>query len=174
MDDSDKLDALASASSVLVPEVLPVFEQVVRKPPLPPTLYHYTTAPGLLGILRSESIWATNARYLNDTSELVYGRGLVSRIIDEQVRRMEGHQKKWLADFVGVVDRAFETTDTYIACFCEGPDLLNQWRAYGSGRGFAMGFSAPRLSRLVPNGLFRVEYEPQVHLGRCFQASILR
>jgi hypothetical protein len=32
-------------------------------------LYHYTDQRGLLGILRSQSIWATHIRYLNDSSE---------------------------------------------------------------------------------------------------------
>jgi hypothetical protein len=33
-------------------------------------LYHYTTAQGLLRIVESGQIWATNAQYLNDRSEL--------------------------------------------------------------------------------------------------------
>ncbi len=150
-------------SSVFLPETLAVFEGITRKPPLPSTLYHYTTASGLLGILSSESLWATNARYLNDTSELLYGRELVSRVISTEVSALpEGHLKNWLCEFVDLVHQAFETTETYITCFCERSDLLSQWRAYGSGRGFCLGFSAPRLSHFVPNGLFRVEYDRAV------------
>jgi len=33
-------------------------------------LYHYTSSEGLMGILRSNSIFATHIRYLNDTQEL--------------------------------------------------------------------------------------------------------
>ncbi|KQV50324.1 hypothetical protein ASC95_13135 [Pelomonas sp. Root1217] len=33
-------------------------------------LFHYTTSAGLLGIVQSGSIWATEARYLNDATEL--------------------------------------------------------------------------------------------------------
>lgn len=33
-------------------------------------LYHYTTFEGLLGILNTRSLWATNYKFLNDTSEL--------------------------------------------------------------------------------------------------------
>src|SRR6516164_4036522 len=38
----------------------------------PPTLYHYTTAQGLLGIMESNRLWATNVRFLNDPSEIDY------------------------------------------------------------------------------------------------------
>lgn len=34
-----------------------------------PKLFHYTTATGLEGILRSRTLWATHFAYLNDTSE---------------------------------------------------------------------------------------------------------
>jgi hypothetical protein len=35
----------------------------------PEFLYHYTTENGLDGILKSDSIWATHYRFLNDLSE---------------------------------------------------------------------------------------------------------
>jgi DUF2971 family protein len=35
-----------------------------------PELFHYTTAGGLEGILGTQTLWATHARYLNDTSEM--------------------------------------------------------------------------------------------------------
>lgn len=37
-------------------------------------LYHYTTWEGLLGILGSQSLWATNYKFVNDYSELVLFR----------------------------------------------------------------------------------------------------
>ena len=39
-------------------------------------LYHYTSLEGLLGIIESKSIWATNVLYLNDASELNYSINL--------------------------------------------------------------------------------------------------
>jgi hypothetical protein len=36
------------------------------------TLFHYTTAAGLLGILNTANIWATDLRFLNDVQEAVY------------------------------------------------------------------------------------------------------
>ena len=40
------------------------------------TLFHYTTAAGLLGILDSSGFWATDLRFLNDAQEAVYARDL--------------------------------------------------------------------------------------------------
>jgi hypothetical protein len=40
----------------------------------PEILYHYTTREGLLGILRSRTVWATSIRFLNDASEYTYAQ----------------------------------------------------------------------------------------------------
>lgn len=50
----------------------------------PSVLYHSTTAAGLLGILNSQRVWATNARFLNDPSEIRYALGIVSEIVGQE------------------------------------------------------------------------------------------
>src|ERR1019366_1397698 len=42
------------------------------------TLFHYTTAAGLLGILRSSSLWATDLHFLNDAQEAIYAQEWVT------------------------------------------------------------------------------------------------
>jgi hypothetical protein len=55
-------------------------ERLKRSEP-PARLYHYTSTQGLLGIVQSNGIWATDVAYLNDSSELEYGlRDLLKRI----------------------------------------------------------------------------------------------
>lgn len=39
------------------------------------------------------------------------------------------------------------TFECYIACFCTGDDLLNQWRHYSGTGGYAIGFSTLELAR---------------------------
>lgn len=39
----------------------------------PETLYHFTDAPGLVGIVQRHALWATRAFCLNDTSEVAHG-----------------------------------------------------------------------------------------------------
>ena len=61
----------------------------------PPVLYHYTSAPALLGIIKSNKIWATNIRYMNDSSELSYTYDLANEIIT----RMRSEQKDKIAQY---------------------------------------------------------------------------
>ena len=35
-----------------------------------PELFHYTSAADLQGLLRSQTLWATHAEYLNDAAEI--------------------------------------------------------------------------------------------------------
>jgi hypothetical protein len=43
--------------------------------PLGP-LNHYTTLEGMLGVIKSGAIWASDVRYMNDSSELDYAATL--------------------------------------------------------------------------------------------------
>lgn len=143
----------------------------------PSTLWHYTDAGGLAGIVRSNRLWATNARFMNDSGELAYGMELARSTLesidlrgrsDETRRFVEG-----LADNERrVIDRFLKRTlDVYVACFCEEGDLLSQWRGYSgvsAGGGYAIGFRPPGNALAWPqaagsHGLWlrRVLYNPQ-------------
>jgi hypothetical protein len=45
------------------------------------SLFHYTTASGLIGIIETKSLWATHASFLNDTTECQ----LLSRLLTPQI-----------------------------------------------------------------------------------------
>jgi len=49
------------------------------------SLFHYTDAGGLLGILRSSNLWATELRFLNDTQEAVYALGIFTNSLTEMI-----------------------------------------------------------------------------------------
>jgi hypothetical protein len=62
-----------------------------RTSPRPKRLFHYTSQAGLLGIITSNVLWATNVLYLNDSSELAYGLSIAERSCGpkrRKVRRM--------------------------------------------------------------------------------------
>jgi hypothetical protein len=44
----------------------------------PATLYHYTNAAGLLGIVEKRALWATDVQFLNDGEELIYAAREIS------------------------------------------------------------------------------------------------
>src|ERR1039458_6367368 len=127
--------------------------------PLVP-LYHYTGAEGALGIVSSGEIWATDADYLNDPSEILYGRDLIRNVWHDFKRGATV-----LASVQDVVDSM--TTflyekwmyATYLTCFSERRNDLSQWRAYSeSGTGYSLGFDSTRLIANAGFHLFRVEY----------------
>src|SRR5262245_55891044 len=53
----------------------------------PQLLYHYTTAPGLLSMLKSGHVWATECRYMNDPREFLHGAGVILRVIERLAQR---------------------------------------------------------------------------------------
>jgi hypothetical protein len=114
------------------------------------TLFHYTTAAGLLGILSSSTLWATDLRFLNDAQEALYARDLFMEMIwGADPATQPGHPlhdnakafgetfveyRKWV-----VKDLNSPKFPVYVTCFCESGDLLSQWRAYGTDHGYAIG-----------------------------------
>jgi hypothetical protein len=46
--------------------------------------YHYTSAADLHGIITSKSLWASDYRFLNDTSEFRYGLDILFNAIDRR------------------------------------------------------------------------------------------
>lgn len=142
----------------------------------PPVLYHYTTASGLEGILRSNSLWASDVRYMNDASELSHATTLVldeaSNVINEVtdtrlqpiLKPLQGHINIFLQSFVNEIS-CFGPRP-FCACFCEDKDLLSQWRGYTAGqRGYSLGLDLGSLQPtlfpyLFPNTILRkVVYE---------------
>src|ERR1035441_8491044 len=107
------------------------------------TLFHYTTAAGLLGILKGSNIWATDLRFLNDAQEAVYARDMVIEAVttmENPVHRPEHwaheHGEPALEEFgryQGFVLNEMRNSEfgVYVTCFCESGDLLSQWRGYG-------------------------------------------
>lgn len=136
------------------------------------TLYHYTDSAGLLGILGRPvtfknadrgatfgTLWATDARYLNDSKELTFGRKNMIEELDKQAEapgQSSTVRKQLLALADDVREGRFDMTwhekaqkaVPYVACLCENGDLLSQWRGYGDdGGGYAIGFSPDVLTR---------------------------
>ncbi|WP_162991244.1 DUF2971 domain-containing protein [Biomaibacter acetigenes] len=125
---------------------------------VPDTLYHYTTPEGLLGILSSDSIRFSNVKFLNDESELVHARQIISYIINKK----KNDYKDEL--FVDILNRVFNfydgIFDPYIACFSENGDLLSQWRGYAAGgMGYSIGFKGKEIGSYFDVLLRKVEYD---------------
>jgi hypothetical protein len=137
----------------------------------PRTLYHYTDASGALGILSKGQIWASDAFFLNDTSELQYGLDILHDVWTEVRKGVETAKKgEWLDCVLGLMHESFaDHYSTYLSCFCEKGNLLSQWRGYGKvGSGFALGFDRLQLEQCAFGfQLVEVEYEEDRQRERC-------
>ncbi|MBF9315805.1 DUF2971 domain-containing protein [Mycobacteroides chelonae] len=146
---------------------------------VPPSVFHYTTAQGLLGILKAPgsrrrlpsnpldrefadhwfTLWASDARYLNDSAEISHG----AKALADAIRRVHGRdgipQMHWLANELetfGVNGRVLtaelkETSAEYLAfvtSFSESADDLSQWRAYAES-GYCIEFETNALTALT-------------------------
>ena len=83
-------------------------------------LFHYTDAAGLMGILENQRLWASNAAYLNDPTELLYARRVYKEWLDA---RTDGGVAKDLLGHVRVIDSLLEHIfHVFVACFCRKGD----------------------------------------------------
>jgi hypothetical protein len=123
-------------------------------------LYHYTTTAGLIGIIESGHQWATDARFLNDVSEGTYGQDVCReaiRITSEE----QGYEGARLAA-LSLASQWFHPdaipASSIVVCFSAQRDQLSQWRAYGAGGGFAIGFDRTSLEerRSFQSATFRL------------------
>lgn len=142
-----------------------------------PQLWHYTTGPGLHGILTSQQLWATNILYLNDAEEFTgffdhkllallkegvrdglearKSSGEVIRAIDD-AGGIEGFVNIFSSQFLDNLRTNTLNLKAYIASFCYTPSapgsedgLLSQWRGYGVDGGYAIVFDTQGLNDLL-------------------------
>jgi len=155
-------------------------------------LYHYTTLNGLMGILKTQAMWATNYKYLNDPSEIILFRDILISWIHphafdcfEKLNEQSLHNKQIIRENGGVdqvakneveafVDAAYYALGDkiFILSFCgqhensnvNNNGLLSQWRGYGIGGGVALVFNTKKLEEMIALELEKFEYNP-IHLS---------
>jgi len=111
------------------------------------TIYHYTDFHGLIGILKNQSLFATNINFLNDTKEFNHGIELLEYIFNSFPTNEE---TKGILNHLRSDVKTIYSLDRYVTCFSKNGDLLSQWRSYGNqGNGIAIGFE----SREIGNSL---------------------
>ncbi len=104
-------------------------------------LYHYTTFSGLLGIVKSRCLWASDIRYMNDSAELRHTADLIRLEVRERID--EGNaQSSLLSQFADWMEhRITHGNMLFGASFRSHGNLLSQWRGYSTiGKGVSLGF----------------------------------
>jgi hypothetical protein len=149
-------------------------------------LYHYTTWEGLKGIIKSQSLWATNYKFLNDYSELILFRDKLVSIIypvvlngykqmlkqkpslKDKIEKQGGLEHVVQHDTEVLIDSKYAAlgNEIYILSFCGEPEnscivengLLSQWRGYGTGGGAALIFDTKKLEEILAIEAISHEY----------------
>jgi hypothetical protein len=100
-----------------------------------------TTGTGLLGIISDRKMWATDVAYLNDSKEFQYTVDLAREHLKHlQSSVNTSSERELVTEWQGVLN-AVTRVPVYVASFSENADQLSQWRAYGRGSGYAVGFT---------------------------------
>ena len=132
----------------------------------PELLYHYTSLPSGYAILRSDALWMTKIRYLDDTSELALGIATFKRRLEECLEAPLPADEHKLLEAVHAGLGSVAASNICVTSFCEHGDLLSQWRWYGEGgRGLSLGVSSKVLRGLARGkiNLWKCLYDADAH-----------
>jgi hypothetical protein len=120
-------------------EVIPTRTQEV--------LYHYTSLSSLLGILDKRSLWATDARFLNDPGETQYAHKVISEELEETCKDWKPEEASCVRTFTDRFRTVNQHWRPFFISFSANGDLLNQWIAYTpDAAGVAIGMEPSFLS----------------------------
>lgn len=84
--------------------------------------YQYREFESFWAIIKSDSFWATDARFSNDAQEQRFAADIFANQLKQGTESLAG------------------LNEDYIVCFCAEDDKLSQWRGYAAKGGVSMGF----------------------------------
>lgn len=99
--------------------------------------YHYTSLSAAWAMLKDDQMWASHARFSNDSAEMKNGMEIMTKLISKEYK--SDKKKAPLIRFMRKLDAS--TIDCYIICFCKRNDVLSQWRGYCRKDGVSFGFA---------------------------------
>jgi Protein of unknown function (DUF2971) len=123
--------------------------------PTPKNLYHYTSLEALAGILKSDSIWATAAEYLNDPAEGRYQNASIAKEMADLCKQehptpeFNTYSVEW---FSSLIEKMIAMRgQTYIFSLSKSSESAAQWMAYGKyGKGVCIEFAGSEISKIGP------------------------
>jgi hypothetical protein len=120
----------------------------IEKQTPPETIYHYTNAAGLAGILASGRIWLSDVFSLNDPSELSHGFSQLTALLNARIHERLPETKIFSQFFDAFLHQGGiqAAAHFFVGSFSSAGDDLPQWRAYANnGRGYALAFDTKTL-----------------------------
>ena len=125
-------------------------------------LYHYTSIGGAMAIAEKAHLFATELRYLNDTSEgSILAMRITAEMHDLASRRLTQAQERLLNQCrPWIENRMRDGHMVFVASFTSRGDQLSQWRGYcPPGKGISLGFDPAKVQQVAEAHDFE--------LGRC-------
>ena len=130
------------------------------------TLYHYTSLGGLLGIIGSRVLRASDIRYMNDSAELRHTLDLLNKQVTRRILGGVDHPEAMNAFLDWLSRRIVSGPMLFGASFRANGNLLSQWRGYSThGKGVSIGFDPQEIARRAAAQGFSVGrciYDPDV------------
>jgi hypothetical protein len=113
----------------------------------PNRLWHYTDAPGLIGIATSKSLYCSEYRHFFDRSEI----WTFSRLFQNQIRKrlLKAELPAESADSIVDQSNLFITWYIFISSFCADHETDHHWRQFSKKAGYALGFDTAVLARIA-------------------------
>ena len=121
------------------------------------TLYHYTSLSGLLGIVDTQVLRASDIRYMNDSVELRHTLDLLSSHIRGRIRVGTDHPELLTKLLDWLSSRVTGGPMLFGASFRANGNLLSQWRGYSAhGKGVSLGFRPEDIRQCADRQGFQV------------------
>jgi hypothetical protein len=128
------------------------------------TLYHYTSLSGMMGIIGSRELRASDIRYMNDSAELRHTLDLLNRQVTRRILSGVDNPEHLNAFLDWLGGRIVSGPMLFGASFRANGNLLSQWRGYSvHGKGVSLGFDAGVIAtraRLQGFSIGRCIYDP--------------
>lgn len=136
----------------------------IRISDVPGTVYHYTDAGGLFGMLNGKKLWLTDYRFLNDTTEFSHIYTTLDKVRQEILSEGSLSNAKRLL-LSSIAYEKVEGMDSFVFSCSTERDDLSQWRGYArEGQGFTIGFDGNHINDLArdddaPFAFAKVDYD---------------
>jgi hypothetical protein len=109
-------------------------------------LCHYTSGQGLMGILDSRSVWASNIHQLNDAKEFRHAFALAQDALRQSLHDADERLQAIVHALCRLLERA-QSLSVHVTSFSEDGDSLSQWRGYcPDGFGYCIEFDLASLA----------------------------
>ncbi|NYF78370.1 DUF2971 domain-containing protein [Granulicella arctica] len=161
------------------PYVQSLLNQLDWKPDPELIVWHYTSGPGLISIIESGTIFATQVSCLNDATEIRYAASKLREALSSMLLGMEEDEPttKFTNRYIELLqddDAAPNSVGLpyFVSCFSLLEDDLSQWRSYGGGEnGYAIGIKTKDLFGASNSLVVRVVYDIQKHAALANQIA---